>query len=133
MGDGKNLSFEDNAFDLIVCVGVLEHIHPYEELERMAREIRRVGKSYVVVVPHLFTPIEPHFQLPFWQFYPNVFKSFLVKKLSLPGNPRNPEGRFRKLNYFKKNEWQALFPGSSIISYNHIGFGLIRNLIIYRK
>ena len=125
--------FKDGGFDLVICIGVLEHIIPFGKLKRVAREIQRVGKSYVVVVPHFYTPLEPHYQLPFWQHYPDGFKSFLIKHLSIGYFKKNPRGEFTKLNYFKEEGWYALFPGSSIISYNHILGGLIKNYIIYKK
>lgn len=132
-GDGADMSaFGDREFDVVVCIGVLEHVFPFERLRCMAREIARVGKGYAVVVPHTYTVIEPHYQLPFWQLYPDGLKSFLIKRFSIGWYERNPAGEFTPLNYFRRREWQELFPGGSIVSHNHIGPGLIRNYIIYR-
>ena len=131
VGNGADMSsFGDKEFDVVVCIGVLEHISPFEKLERMAKEIQRVGKAYVLVVPHYFTPIEPHYQLPLWQFYSDRFKSFLTRHFSMGSYKRNPSGEFRQLNYFRKEKWLSLFPGASVASYNHIWF-LIRDYIVY--
>jgi len=133
-GNCVNLSFFKNKeFDLVVCIGVLEHVFPFKKLKRAVKEIQRVGKSYVVVVPHMYTIIEPHYQLPFWQLYPNKLKSFLIKHFAITWYKKSPKGRFTKLNYFKKEKWLSLFPGALITSYNHILFGLIRNYIIFKK
>jgi len=130
-GDGVDLSFfKDKEFELVVCIGVLEHIFPFKKLERTAKEIQRVGKSYIIVIPHFYTFIEPHYQLPFWQLYPDKFKSFLIKHFNITWYKRNRKGRFKKINYFKKKKWLSLFPQASIVSYNHIP-GLIWNYIIY--
>jgi len=123
---------KDKEFDLVVCIGVLEHISSQEKLKKAADEIQRVGKKYLVVVPHLYTLLEPHYQLPFWQFYPDNFKSFLIRHFSIGHYKKNSEGEFEKLNYLKKKKWQSLFPGSIIISYNHLLGGLIRNYIIFK-
>jgi len=65
-GDVTDMSrFKDRRFDLVVCIGVLEHIFPFKKLKKAAEEIRRVGHRYVVVVPHLYTPLEPHYQLAY--------------------------------------------------------------------
>lgn len=134
MGDGENMTFFRNKeFDLVVCIGVLEHIFPFKKLKRIAKEIQRVGKLYVVVVPHMYTIIEPHYQLPLWQFYPNHLKAFLIKHSNIGWYPKNPQGEFIQLNYFKKEKWLSLFPSASVVSYNHIFFGLIRNYIIFKN
>ena len=133
-GDAADMSFlKDRQFDLVVCVGVLEHIFPLKKLKRVGSEIQRVGKGYLVVVPHFYTPLEPHYQLPFWQLYPNKLRSFLIKHFSIGYIKKNPQGKFEKINYFKKEKWQSLFPGSSIISYSHILGGIVKNYIIFKK
>lgn len=133
-GDASNQShFKEQEFDLVVCIGVLEHIFPFKKLKKITREIQRIGKGYIVIVPHFYTPFEPHSQLPFWQHYPERLKSSLIKHFSVGYFPKNPQGRYEKLNYLKKNQWQTFFPGSTIIGYNHILWGIIKNYLIYKK
>lgn len=133
-GDGADMGcFRDKEFDVVVCIGVLEHIFPFEKLERMAKEMQRVGKAYAVVIPHYFTPIEPHYQMPLWQFYPNAVKSLLARHFSMGSYRRNPSGQIRPLNYFTKARWLSLFdPGASVLSYNHISW-LVRDFIVYAR
>lgn len=129
-GDGTNMHmFRDQEFDLVVNVGTLEHIRPYKNLQKFAAEIRRVGKGYVVIVPHNWTPIEPHYQLPLWQHYPMSLKKWLSKHFSI-GN--YPKGGFEDLQYFTKAGWKKLFPDAKIYDHNHIRFGIVRNFIIYK-
>lgn len=129
-GDGTNMhQFQDKQFDLVVNVGTLEHIRPYEKLQAFASEIRRVGKGYVVIVPHFWTPIEPHYQLPFWQLYPMSIKKWLSKHFSI-GN--YPKGSFEDLQYFTEKGWKKLFPDAQIYTLNHIRFGIVKNFIIYK-
>lgn len=130
-GDAVDMSrFADGEFDVVVAIGLLEHIFPFDKLESVAREIQRVGKSYALVIPHMWTIIEPHHKLPFWQLYPDLLKSFLVSRFSISGYPRSREGQFRKLNYFSRAKWLELLPNSSIVSHNHISW-LVRNFIVY--
>ena len=132
-GDGSKLPFKKNEFDIVINIGVLEHIHPFKKLEKFAKEIQRVGKKYAIIVPHYYTFLEPHFQLPLWQFYPHKLKSFLIKHFNLGSQKRDKRGQYQKLNYLKKEEWGKLFPEAKIISYNHIWGGLIKNYIIYKN
>ena len=132
-GDAADMSmFQDRQFDVVVCIGVLEHIFPFKKLLKVAKEIQRVGKRYVVVVPHFYTPIEPHYQLPLWQHYPDNLKSFLIKHFSIGYFKKNIKGEYTKLNYFDKKKWLSILPGSSVVSYNHIFKGLIKNYIIIK-
>ncbi|MHA1987959.1 MAG: class I SAM-dependent methyltransferase [Promethearchaeota archaeon] len=132
-GNGKDMSiFQDKEFDVVVCIGVLEHVFPFKTLKKMTIEIQRIGMAYIVGVPHMYTPIEQHYQLPYWQLYPDDFKSFLIKHFSIGCYEKNPEGEFFKLNYFKKNKWLSLFPGASVGSYRYL-FGLFWSFFIYKK
>lgn len=132
--DGEDLSmFKDKEFDVAISVGTLEHIHPYEKLERMAHEMRRVAKRYVVIIPHYWTIIEPHFQMPFWQFYPHFLKSLLVKYFRVGNYPKLPDGNYERLNYFRKSGWKKLFPDANIHTHRHILGGVVKNFIIYKS
>jgi ubiquinone/menaquinone biosynthesis C-methylase UbiE len=133
-GDAADLGpFKNKEFDLVISIGVLEHIFPFKKLKKVAAEIQRVGKNYAVVIPHFYTPLEPHYQLPFWQLYPKKIKSFLTRHFSIGYIKKNSRGKFTKLNYFKKEKWLSLFPGSKIITHNHILGGLIKNYILFYK
>ncbi len=132
-GDATHMDgFGNGQFDVVICVGVLEHIVPAENLRRAALEIQRVGRAYVVVVPHMYTIIEPHTQLPFWQLYPPSLKRFLRRRISTGAYERDATGDVGTLNYLPKSHWAALFPGAHVISYNHVLGGLIRDFMIYK-
>jgi len=127
--------FQDREFDVVVSVGVLERVIPYENLMRAAMEIQRVGRAYIVVVPHILTLIDPHSQLPFGQFSPHNFKRF-ARRWDLigfgeEGSDTKVEGE--SLFYLRVHEWQSLFPESTTVSYSHLPMGLVRDLIIYRR
>lgn len=55
-GDIYNLDYKDNAFDVLICTEVLEHL---EDPEKAFEEMRRVTSKYIV----LSVPNEPFFIL----------------------------------------------------------------------
>ena len=60
IGDAENIDFPDKYFDLAVSFGVFEHIQPMEKLSTAIKEIDRVSKNYVVMVPAINSLLEPH-------------------------------------------------------------------------
>ncbi|MBN1622304.1 MAG: class I SAM-dependent methyltransferase [Endomicrobiales bacterium] len=60
VGDAEKIPFSDNYFDLAISIGVLEHIQPIEKLCLVIKEINRVAKSYIHIVPAINTLFEPH-------------------------------------------------------------------------
>ena len=55
-GDIYGLSFDDNAFDLVLCSEVLEHL---DDPRKALKELKRVSKKYLL----LSVPNEPWFML----------------------------------------------------------------------
>lgn len=56
VGSVYDLSYEDSAFDTVLCSEVLEHL---ERPEEALRELRRVAREHVV----LTVPLEPYFEV----------------------------------------------------------------------
>jgi SAM-dependent methyltransferase len=69
--DARCIPFPDKSFDIVVSIGVLEHIEPIEDLCKIISEIQRVGKNYCVVVPAVTTLLEPHTAVFLWQLRKN--------------------------------------------------------------
>lgn len=66
-GDAEHIYFPDGHFDVLVSIGVLEHIEPIEKLCRVIKEMRRVSKAYCMIVPSMGTILEPHTMRFLWQ------------------------------------------------------------------
>lgn len=92
--DAKALPWPDKHFDLVVSIGVLEHIQPIDRLCQVTSEIRRVAKRFCVIVPSNGTWLEPHTWSLFWQSRGKHAKSECAYEL----------------NYFSDEAWLQ-FPG----------------------
>jgi ubiquinone/menaquinone biosynthesis C-methylase UbiE len=116
-GDATNIPFPDGYFDLVVSIGVLEHIEPISRLLEMTREIERVGKAYSVVVPSIATRLEPHTMVWRWQLKP------WGRKRAVPA-----------LNYFSDEAWLQFdgFRSASIKTFAYLPV-LIKNTLIFKR
>ena len=118
--DAAELPFADGEFDLVITVGLLEHIEPLEKLCKAAGELRRVGKRQISVVPSLSTPLEPHSASPLWPW-----------RLHRDKFGPQPDGTLR-LNFLADHSWTKLEPFSAC-DVRRIWYlpGLVRNTVIY--
>jgi len=117
--DATDLSiFKDKQFDLCFSIGMMEHICDRSVLLKMAREIERVSKQYVILVPWKWAWIEPHFKVPFFQLYPYGFKLFITKLLNLHdlGKKVSSDSSYINNHYqwLSNTEWRTIFTNSSV-------------------
>jgi len=108
---GEETGFDDNAFDVVICAGVYEHV---QNPQRLLNEIRRIlkpkGVCYFTAMNRLI-PIEPHYRLPFLSYLPQpisniylyLFKRelYTIKAFSLKGL-RRLVGGFSSIDYTVK-------------------------------
>jgi hypothetical protein len=83
-GDGTNLvDVEDKSYDIVFSNSVIEHVATFENQQKMAREIMRVGKRYFVQTPNYHFPMEPHFLVPGFQWLPLAVRTSLLQNFPL--------------------------------------------------
>lgn len=80
-------SYQDNSFDIVFTMAVLQHIHP-ESIDDIVNNITRISKSYCI--SH---EVETHSS---WRHYPRSYKVF-YKKFGL-----KHLGRFDHMRVFQK-------------------------------
>jgi SAM-dependent methyltransferase len=121
--------FGNGQFDVAVCIGVLEHITDPDVLAATCREIRRVGRRYLVLVPHYWTLVEPHYGFPFFQHLPVRVQAKMTRALGLRHAPGHAAHEYEVLNYFPTRMWLSYFPSAHHRTYWHVG-PMITNLIM---
>lgn len=136
VGDCRKMDFfKDKSFDAVFSNSVIEHVGTFEDQKMMASEVIRVANFYFIQTPNLYFPIEPHFLVPFFQFFPLFLKVLLVKNFTLGwvGKEKNREDALntiksiRLLNY---KEMNLLFPKSYIFREKFLG--LTKSFFAYK-
>jgi hypothetical protein len=102
--------------------------------ERMANEIRRVGRRYFVQTPSRSFPIEPHFLFPFYQFLPRGLRVWLLMHFSLGWFPKaatrvEAEAVVDSIELLDEREMRQLFPEARIARERLLG--LTKSLTAY--
>lgn len=119
IGDATNLSqFNNKSFDVVHSNSCIEHLYIFENQKKMASEVIRVGKKYVIQTPNKYFFIEPHYLLPFFQFFPNSLKFNILTKTRI-SRLKMWDEKFAKqyideIRLMTLNELKILFPNSNI-------------------
>lgn len=85
IGDGCNLDFPNNSYDIVFSNSVIEHVGSYENQKAFANEIRRVGKRLWIQTPAYECFIEPHYLAPFIHWLPKKWQKKLVRNFTIRG------------------------------------------------
>ncbi len=132
-GDAADLGrFSDQQFDVVFSNSVIEHLGSFERQQRMASEVRRVGRSYFVQTPNRRFPLEPHFLLPWFQYYPEWLQVGLLRRFRLGWYAPIPDPQAARQHVcahrlLDEAELRRLFPGARI--YHERVLGVVKSLV----
>lgn len=114
VGDGRQLPFKDNEFEIIYSNSVIEHVGDLLSQQKFAKEIARVGVNYFIQTPYKYFLIEPHFMLPLIQFIPTIYQRMIARILNKYGLVYSEESlnSIRLLSYL---DMKHLFPDAVIL------------------
>lgn len=135
-GDATQLmGFADQSVDLVYSNSVIEHLFTLEAQQKMADEIKRVGKSYFIQTPYRYFPIEPHWVFPFFQFLPRTVKISLTRRFALGHIPRvsDPEKAARQVDEVRLmtiTELKKMFPEALL--YKEFFTGMVKSVVMYK-
>jgi SAM-dependent methyltransferase len=135
-GDARDLArYETSSFDVVFSNSVIEHLGPdFADQQRMANEIKRVGKRYFVQTPNRHFPLEPHFLVPGFQFMPLKLRAWLVSHFDVGWYRRIPDrakarAEVESISLLTHRDLRRLFPEARI--YRERLIGLTKSFVAY--
>lgn len=120
-GDATNLTqFDDGSFHIAFSNSVIEHLFIFDSQRRMASEMQRVGKAFWVQTPNFWFPMEPHFQVPGWQWMPLDLRIAIIQRWRCGWRgpcPDRPAARrlVEEVRLLSRSSLQDIFPGATLI------------------
>lgn len=120
-GDGCDLSmFADDSFHIAHSNSVLEHVGDWDNMNRFAREIRRLAPNFYVQTPNFWFPIEPHVMKPFFHFLPRTAQAHLVRRFNLghfiqATSYGDAMRKVESVNLIDRKLLRELFPEATIV------------------
>lgn len=126
IGDATDMKdFENKKFDLVFSNSVIEHLYTFENQQKMANEIQRVGKKYFIQTPNKYFPVEAHYAIPFAQYMPKKLLFTLLTKTKISRFKRwEPEAAQQYLDEIRlldKSDMAQLFPQSKLLKEKVLG------------
>lgn len=135
VGDGRDLSrYLDNQFDVVYSNSVLSLVGTFADQVRMAKEVRRVGKSYFVQTPNRFFVLDWRTLVPFFHLFPLAFQAWCFQRFRVGTHPlvAIPEEALqhaKRVRDLTATELRALFPEASIVRERI--FGLTKSFVVH--
>lgn len=120
VSDATDLSDIDaEQYDVVHSNSVIEHLKTWEGQSRMAQGILRLGLPFWIQCPSYWTPLEPHFLTPGWQFFPRTLRYWLIQRRQFGG--RGPARDLRharelvdEIRLLRAKDLSRLFPGATV-------------------
>ena len=134
--DGRELPFQDGAFDVVYCNSVLEHLPDEASRYALAQEVARVGRGYSVQTPNRWFPVDAHTLTPAFHFLPKRWQSRLARNFTLWGRLQRPtlaeaRGFVENIRLLTARDLQRLFPDAVIERERFLG--LTKSVIAVRQ
>ena len=136
VGDARHLpQFADQEFDIVFSNSTIEHVGDFVDQERMAQEVRRLGKRYFVQTPNRYFPIEPHFLFPYFQFLPIPARVWLLQNFNFSRSGKIADRQkalesVKEIRLLTIAEMRRLFADGNIYKENF--GGMVKSIIAYK-
>lgn len=116
IGDGCNLSHvNDNEYHLSHSNSVIEHVGDWSRIKAFGAESKRIGKYHFIQTPNFWFPIEPHYFLPFIQYFPRPISTRLIM-LFKKRNFDTATSNFDENRMLSKKEFKFIYQDSHLIT-----------------
>ena len=130
-GDARDMrEFKDKEFEVVFSNAVIEHVGSFDQQRKMAEEVQRIGKRYIVQTPNRYFPIEPHVLIPFFQFFPLGLKVFIATHTPNWGWKSSHIGELSTIRLMTEKELRSIFPGARV--YKERFLGVTKSFTVYK-
>lgn len=124
---GGALPFADDAFDIVFCSAVLEHVGDTDAQRAFVAEALRVSRRFVFTTPNRAFPLDFHTILPLLHWLPRPLHQGALRALGL-----DFWARTENLNLLTAGGLRRLFPPCRRLALRRIRLlGLTSNLVIW--
>jgi SAM-dependent methyltransferase len=100
--DGRELPFDDGAFDIAFSNAVIEHVGGRDDQRRFVHELCRVAGRVFISTPNRWFPVETHTLLPFVHWLPRGARDAVFRAVG--------QGTWADVNLLNSRQLVALFP-----------------------
>jgi len=100
--DGRDLPFEDGAFDIAFSNAVLEHVGRQDDQRHFVHELCRVARRVFISTPNRWFPVDSHTLLPLVHWLPRGARDATFRALG--------QGRWTHVNLLSRRQLVELFP-----------------------
>jgi len=132
VGDGCNIHFEDDSFDLVFSNSVIEHVGNMDDIKKFAKETSRVGKKVYIQTPNRWFFVEPHIVAIFIHWLPRKLYRVLgflsIRRISLLGKRKKYYQIFDGIRLLSKSEVREIYPDKHV-SYEKV-MGMVKSFIV---
>lgn len=131
VGDGRELPFRDQTFDVVFSNAVLEHVGTAKDQKQFLSELCRVSRRAFISTPNRWFPVDAHTMIPFVHWLPLAWRNAIYRKLGREYYASEERLRLLGLGELRK----LLPPGVSMKTYPQRVLGLVANwnVVLERK
>lgn len=125
-GDGCNLPYANQEFDVIYSNSVIEHVGTWDRQQEFAKEARRTAGRLWIQTPAREFFIEPHLIAPFIHWLPRHWQRRLIRNFTVRGWLERPDkGKvdafLDEVRLLTFAEMKHLFPDCTILREQFLG------------
>ena len=125
----------DQSYDIAFSNSVIEHVGGWSNMLRMAGEVRRVARRYIVQTPYYWFPIEPHMRTPLMHWLPESLAYRIVMRRKCGFYDKQDTvlgamGVIQDARLLDLGQMRALFPDARISKERFLG--LVKSMTAIR-
>jgi ubiquinone/menaquinone biosynthesis C-methylase UbiE len=80
-GDAHKLTYQDNMFDVVSMISLLEHLKYPDQALKEAVRVLKPGGELILQILNKYFPLETHVGLPFIYYIPKSLRNWMLPRL----------------------------------------------------